>query len=144
MAGSHRSVTFDHGPFISTLFRSATLQLNTDTSRKRMDHTNETRQINSTQKRNIAAQLLVIAMCLLAIFLLSIYIAARPAVKRDLLTRIKTGMSKDQVSLILGEPNRKYGPSDWRYWRWGNTGWVKIKFDDSNEVLYVNDESTYP
>ena len=73
----------------------------------------------------------------------AIYIAARPAVDRQQLSKINVGMSMSQVSRVLGQPNHKYGEFDWRYWRWGNSGWVEIAFDNSGHVEYVNDESAF-
>ncbi len=84
--------------------------------------------------------------CLLTtgvLFSLALYIAARPAVNRNLLSKIKPGTTRQLVSNILGNPNYKYGETDWRYWRWGNSGWVEIAFDDNGVVINVNDESAF-
>ena len=81
---------------------------------------------------------------LLLIPVVTLYFIARPAFDRTLLSRIAPGMTRAQVSAILGPPNDTEGPSQWEYWRYGNAGWVEIAFDDTDVVLWVNDESVFP
>ena len=73
-----------------------------------------------------------------------LYIIARPAVDRSLLSRVALGMSRTQVSTILGPPHDTTGLNQWEYSRWGNAGWVAIAFDDADNVIMVNDESVFP
>ena len=74
----------------------------------------------------------------------TLYICVRPAMNRTLLLRITPGMSREQVSTLLGPPNDTDGSGQWEYWRWGNPGWVEIAFDDQDTVVEVNDESVFP
>ena len=85
-----------------------------------------------------------IFLVMLLLLTIAAYVLARPAVDLSLLAEIKTGMTKQQVTSVLGQPNRTFGEDDWRYWRWGNTGWVEIQFDNLGRVDYVNDESSFP
>jgi hypothetical protein len=94
-------------------------------------------------RQTLSGLLLALAI-LISIPIVSVYVLARPAFDRTLLLRIMPGMTRAQVSTILGAPNDTDGPSQWEYWRWGNAGWVEIAFDDADNVLWVNDESVFP
>ena len=85
-----------------------------------------------------------VLLAMLLLLLITACVLARPAVDRSLLTKIVPGMTKPQVALVLGQPNKTYGDSEWLYWRWGNAGWVEVWFDDSDRVDYINDESAFP
>jgi len=77
-------------------------------------------------------------------FALALFFAVRPAISTRLSCRLKKGMSKETVVAILGEPNLTHGNDSWLYWRWGNTGWFEIQFNESECIEYVNDESAFP
>ena len=70
----------------------------------------------------------------LLLFMVTVYVTARPAVDRTLLSKVESGMTKQQVTSILGRPNQTSGDSEWLYWRWGNAGWVEVWFDDLDHV----------
>jgi len=66
-----------------------------------------------------------------------------PPVPLDLLNRIRTGMSQEQVRGMLGEPESVSEHGDWYYSPWGNQGWVTIGFDESGAVARINNESVW-
>ena len=100
--------------------------------------------VDAQSERRIRTGLLLAFAALLLFPIVTIYILARPAFDRTLLSRIAPGMTRAQVSTILGTPNGTEGPSQWEYWRWGNAGWVEIAFTNTDNVLWVNDESVFP
>lgn len=88
------------------------------------------------------------ASCLLAVvalglmFVLPVSFALRPAVPIWKLKQVETGMTKQQVRDVLGEP-QDIGDGEWTYSEWGNPGWVEISFDRSGRVTHINDESAF-
>ncbi len=101
-------------------------------------------RIDVQSKRRTHIGLLLTLAALLLAPIVTICILARPAFDRTLLSQIRPGMTRAQVSMILGPPNDTEGQSQWEYWRWGNAGWVEIAFDGTDNVLWVNDESVFP
>jgi len=99
----------------------------------------------TSRRSEILDFLLLGFLVTLLVLATAFYVLARPAVDRSLLAKINPGMTQQQVTSILGQPNRKFENSQqWSYWRWGNAGWVEIKFDEDGCVDYVNDESAFP
>ena len=84
------------------------------------------------------------AIFLFGCFILTpLYIAARPALPRHLLKQVHVGMPANQVRKMLGNHQAVPSQNEWEYWRWGNSGWVEIRFDEQNCVSSVNDESAF-
>lgn len=107
-------------------------------SEKRFDESPE------CSPRTMRSALLLAVAALLLAPILGLWVLARPAFDRTLLSRVTPGMSRTQVSTILGPRSGDEGPSQWEYWRWGNAGWVEIAFDNTDTVIWVNDESVFP
>lgn len=73
-----------------------------------------------------------------------LFIMARPAYNRMVLAKITPGMSKPQVSKLMGPPQHIRSAHEWEYSRSGNAGWVEIWFDEKGTVTDINDESVFP
>jgi hypothetical protein len=73
-----------------------------------------------------------------------LFIMARPAYDRTILSQITRGMTKPQVSKLMGPPHHIASAHEWEYSRSGNAGWVEIWFDEKGLVTSINDESVFP
>ncbi|MEM9646822.1 MAG: hypothetical protein AAF989_17660, partial [Planctomycetota bacterium] len=73
-----------------------------------------------------------------------VFIATRPAFDRKLLSRVRPGITRTEVSTLLGPPHNSDGRNQWEYSRWGNAGWVEVQFDANGTVIWINDESVFP
>lgn len=73
-----------------------------------------------------------------------LFIMARPAYDRTILAKITPGMTKPQVSKLMGPPHHIANNYEWEYSRSGNAGWVEIWFDEQGLVTSINDESVFP
>ena len=73
-----------------------------------------------------------------------LFIMARPAYDRTILAKITPGMTKPQVSKLMGPPQHMANAYEWEYSRPGNMGWVEIRFDKKGLVTSINDESVFP
>lgn len=73
-----------------------------------------------------------------------LYIMARPACDRTVLAKITLGMTKPQVSKLMGPPEHIASLDEWQYSRFGNVGYVQILFDEKGLVAGLNDESVFP
>jgi hypothetical protein len=73
-----------------------------------------------------------------------LFIMARPAYDRTILAKITPGMTKPQVSKLIGPPHYIANAHEWEYSRSGNAGWVEIWFDEKGLVTSINDESVFP
>ena len=69
---------------------------------------------------------------------------ARPAYDRTVLAKITRGMTKPQVSKLMGSPQHIAGPNEWQYSRSGNAGYLQIWFDEKGKFSGINDESVFP
>jgi len=98
----------------------------------------------ATSAKNAFQYFMVISLCLVAIPASGLFILARPAFDRTVLSRVRPGMTKAQVSQLMGQPENIEGAHQWEYSRWGNAGWVEISFDENDVVLGINDESVFP
>lgn len=116
-----------------------------DPSPYRPGNTAETPAISSPHNTLRESFLFAAAMSSLLVTLaLPAFIIARPAYNRTALSKILKGMTKQQVSTILGPPERINGEHEWEYSRWGNAGWVEVWFDENALVREINDESVFP
>jgi hypothetical protein len=97
----------------------------------------------SPKTRSCTCLVLVLAG-VLSVPCVILFVIARPPIDRKLLSRITPGMTRSQVSTILGPPHDTQGSNQWEYSRWGNAGWVEISFDATDRVRSVNDESVFP
>lgn len=87
----------------------------------------------------------VICTCFLFFILCTpFYFSLRPAVPKYLVNNIEPGMASSKVEQILGQPQNIASEFEWEYWRWGNSGWLEIHFNENNRVISVNDESVFP
>jgi len=57
---------------------------------------------------------------------------------------LQTGMSRKEVKIALGSPNRVVDGGDWEYTAYWGQGWVTVRFDDSYKVYNVAIEKPYP
>ena len=73
-----------------------------------------------------------------------LYIIVRPAYDRTILAKITPGMTKPQVSKLMGPPEHIASPNEWQYSRPGNAGYVQILFDEKGLAAGINDESVFP
>jgi hypothetical protein len=69
---------------------------------------------------------------------------AGPVIPRSRLGQLRPGMTKSEVSAILGSPQIVEGDHEWVYSRWGNPGWIEVYFDANGSFHSVNDESPFP
>ena len=73
-----------------------------------------------------------------------LYIMVRPAYDRTVLAKITPGMTKPQVSKLMGPPEHIASSNEWQYSRTGNAGYVQILFDQKGLVSGINDEFVFP
>ncbi len=99
--------------------------------------------MNVRKRANLAVLfglLVVIGVAILSAF----YIVTGPVIPRSYLRQLKPGMTKSEVSAILGPPPVVQHDQAWVYSRWGNAGWVEVYFDGEGRFDHINDESPIP
>ena len=71
------------------------------------------------------------------------WITTRDPVSQTQWDRIELGMSREQVTAILGNPDGIDGPTQIEYRRAFNAGWVEFTFDNTGRLIEKNDESVF-
>jgi outer membrane protein assembly factor BamE (lipoprotein component of BamABCDE complex) len=99
--------------------------------------------VNGRQRTTLALVLGLLFVIAVAI-LFAIYVVAGPVIPRSQLQQLKPGMTKSEVSAILGPPRIVQDDREWVYSRWGNAGWIEVYFDAEGRFNRVNDESPFP
>lgn len=86
---------------------------------------------------------LLIATAAVAVGLGLFFQMAGPVIPAGKLNRLRPGMTQAEVIRILGRPQWDDG-GEWVYERWGNPGWVEVRFDGEGRFAGINDESPFP
>jgi outer membrane protein assembly factor BamE (lipoprotein component of BamABCDE complex) len=99
--------------------------------------------MHSRRRINLGFVLGLLVVIIVAI-LFAIYVMVGPVIPRSQLQRLKPGMTKSEVTAILGPPRIVESEQEWVYSRTGNAGWVEVYFDVKGRFHRVNDESPFP
>ena len=89
------------------------------------------------------SSLILLSGLLIGITLGLAWITTRDPVSQTQWDRIRLGMSREQVTAILGNPDGIDGPTQIEYKRAFNAGWVEFTFDDMGRLIEKNDESVF-
>lgn len=89
----------------------------------------------------IAIAILFVAMIAARIAFMEI---AGPVIPTALVNQLKTGMSRDEITALLGPPSEIDGSGCWYYFKSWNPGWATVYFDEREEYLSVSQELAFP
>jgi hypothetical protein len=77
-----------------------------------------------------------------------VFFAARwclgPIASQATLSRLKVGMTADEVEEILGSPSDRTESREWIYERPPNPGWLNIAFDENARFVRYSHEPVFP
>jgi outer membrane protein assembly factor BamE (lipoprotein component of BamABCDE complex) len=69
---------------------------------------------------------------------------AGPVIPEALVNQLKTGMSHEEITDLLGPPSEIDGSGCWYYFKSWNPGWANVYFDERGEYVSVSQELAFP